>query len=134
MYTAIPVVAGIIALEGQVLLTKRHSKFPEIDGMWEFPGGKVEEGETLQQALRREIKEELALTCTVPERPVHARMNYLSFGGAMIVYYRLVVQEGSIERLDKKLRGIEHEFVPPRAIRSYNVLPGTLEALAYVNL
>jgi len=51
------VVAGIIKKDGKILATQRG--YGEFKGMWEFPGGKIEEGETKEEALRREIEEEL---------------------------------------------------------------------------
>lgn len=54
------VVAGFIEREDKVLLVKRP-KNKKRGGLWEFPGGKVENGETLEQALERELKEELGL-------------------------------------------------------------------------
>lgn len=53
----IEVVAAIIVEENKVLATQRG--YGEFQGGWEFPGGKVELGETLESALKREIKEEL---------------------------------------------------------------------------
>ena len=51
------VVAGIVVKDRKVLAVERgHGQFK---GSWEFPGGKVEEGETPEQALARELKEEL---------------------------------------------------------------------------
>ena len=54
----IHVVAGLIHCDGRLLVCQRHrdSAFPL---KWEFPGGKIEEGETAIDALRRELKEEL---------------------------------------------------------------------------
>ncbi len=55
-----PVVAGILVQDGRFLASRRpeHTRF---GGMWEFPGGKVEQGETLEQALERELDEELGI-------------------------------------------------------------------------
>lgn len=53
----IHVVAAIIERDGRVLATQRG--YGEFEGGWEFPGGKVEPGETEEQALIREIHEEL---------------------------------------------------------------------------
>ena len=50
----------------QVLLALRSSKQHQ-GGKWEFPGGKVEQGETVEAALARELKEELAITVTSAE-------------------------------------------------------------------
>ena len=51
------VVAAIIKKENKILATQRG--YGEFEGLWEFPGGKIEEGETKEEALVREIKEEL---------------------------------------------------------------------------
>ena len=53
----IEVVAAIIIREGQVFATQRG--YGEFQGWWEFPGGKIESGECPQEALVREIREEL---------------------------------------------------------------------------
>jgi len=54
-------IAVIINAEKEVLLALRQTHQHQ-GGLWEFPGGKVEEGESVFDALRREIKEELAVT------------------------------------------------------------------------
>jgi 8-oxo-dGTP diphosphatase len=60
----IPVVGAAIVRDGRVLAARRT--FPaEAAGRWEFPGGKVEDGERPEQALVREIEEELGCTITV---------------------------------------------------------------------
>jgi mutator protein MutT len=67
--TSLPIVvvaAAIIQHEEKFLLTKRkpHS---HLAGLWEFPGGKKEAGETLETCLRREIKEELGVEISAPQ-------------------------------------------------------------------
>ncbi len=52
------VTAAVIRRDGKVLLAKRPSK-GLLGGMWEFPGGKIEKDETLEECLAREIREEL---------------------------------------------------------------------------
>ena len=61
----IRVVAAIIIHEDKVFATQRG--YGEFKGGWEFPGGKIEEGETSQEALVREIKEELDVEIEVGE-------------------------------------------------------------------
>ncbi|MDA8440698.1 MAG: (deoxy)nucleoside triphosphate pyrophosphohydrolase [Propionibacterium sp.] len=58
------VVAGIVVSKGRVLVARR-SYPPEIAGSWEFPGGKVEPGESADSALARELHEELGITVQV---------------------------------------------------------------------
>lgn len=61
----IHVVAGVIRNGyGKILLAQRSLNCPHLPGYWEFPGGKVETGETPQQALVRELQEEIAITAT----------------------------------------------------------------------
>lgn len=65
-YKTLDVVAALIMDEhGRVLATQ--CPYTKHDGGWEFPGGKLEPGESLQQALEREISEELALQIEVGE-------------------------------------------------------------------
>jgi mutator protein MutT len=52
------VAAAIIYREGKILITKRRLEAHQ-GGLWEFPGGKQEESETLEQCLKRELKEEI---------------------------------------------------------------------------
>jgi A/G-specific adenine glycosylase len=60
------VCAAVLMVEGKVLVARRPSK-GLLGGMWEFPGGKVEPGETMTQALQREIFEELGTRISVGE-------------------------------------------------------------------
>ena len=58
------VVAAIIKDKNHLLIAKRHAKDP-LAGKWEFPGGKLEPGETPEECLVREIREELKLEIEV---------------------------------------------------------------------
>lgn len=60
------VAVGVIVSNGEFFLTKRLEHV-HLGGKWEFPGGKVEKGESVSQALHRELQEEIAidvLSCT----------------------------------------------------------------------
>src|SRR6185503_13881823 len=61
------IVAAAIITEGRVLACERSAP-PEVAGRWEFPGGKVEPGETDEQALARECAEELGVRVEVGAR------------------------------------------------------------------
>ncbi|NOZ87099.1 MAG: (deoxy)nucleoside triphosphate pyrophosphohydrolase [Deltaproteobacteria bacterium] len=62
----ITVVAGVIIKNGLVLVAKKAGG--ELAGKWEFPGGKVEPGETLEESLARELMEELSIDVSVKRR------------------------------------------------------------------
>lgn len=60
MENRVHVAVGVIYRDQQVFLTRRH-QHQHQGGKWEFPGGKVEQGETVHQALHRELMEEVAI-------------------------------------------------------------------------
>lgn len=60
------VAAGLIFRGGKLLITQRHPE-AHLGGLWEFPGGKLEPGETFQECLVRELREELAMEVAVGE-------------------------------------------------------------------
>jgi mutator protein MutT len=60
----IVVVAAIIRRNGRILITRRFDNV-DLPGLWEFPGGKVEPSESLEAALRREIREELGIDVVI---------------------------------------------------------------------
>lgn len=80
---ATEVSAGLIFHHGQLLITQRHAD-AHLGGLWEFPGGKREAGETFAQCLVRELREELgvevavgeileSIAHTYPEKTVHLK-------------------------------------------------------------
>ena len=60
----ITVVAAIIRKDNRILITRRFNNV-HLPGLWEFPGGKVEAEESLESALKREIREELGVEIAV---------------------------------------------------------------------
>lgn len=72
------VVFGVIFKKNRILITKRKEK-GLLGGLWEFPGGKVEDGETPEQACIREIKEETGLTVTADSFLTQIRHAYTHF-------------------------------------------------------
>lgn len=60
------VAAAVVFLDGRILITRR-APGQDLEGLWEFPGGKVEPGEALQECITRELNEELGVTSVVGE-------------------------------------------------------------------
>lgn len=73
----IEVVAAIIKKEDKIFITRRS--YGEFKDMWEFPGGKIEAGETKEEALIREIKEELELDINNLEYLITVEYDYPNF-------------------------------------------------------
>lgn len=85
----INVVAVVIRDNDKIFATQRG--YGEFKGGWEFPGGKIESGETPQEALVREIKEELAATIKVGELIDIVEYDYPNFHLNMQVFWGEVV-------------------------------------------
>ncbi|PYX69819.1 MAG: NUDIX hydrolase [Acidobacteria bacterium] len=90
------VVAALIVRDGNILVCQRtrHQSMPL---KWEFPGGKIEEGEQPRDALRRELEEELGIQASVGEEVARIRHDYR--GGGTVELRFFVVEEflGEIE-------------------------------------
>lgn len=83
------VVAAIIERDGQILATQRRAD-QSLPLSWEFPGGKIEPGESPTQALQREIEEELGCSITVGEVEDVVFFAYPEFDLVMPVYWAKV--------------------------------------------
>ena len=78
--------AGIIICKNKILIARRnHHK--SLSGLWEFPGGKQEEGETLQECLKREIMEELHLEISVGDFLMQSIYEYEHGAICLNAYY-----------------------------------------------
>lgn len=111
------VVAGIIVRQDRFLAARRSDSMSE-PGFWEFPGGKVEAGETLGQALVRELEEELSIAIDafslwkVKEKKVK--------GGAIRLFFHLVTQ---FSGAPTPREGQELAWITCEEARDYAFLP-----------
>lgn len=112
----IQVVAALIVQDGYIFATRRG--YGEWKGYWEFPGGKVEPGETPDDALVREIREELDTEISVDQYVTTVEWDYQTFHLSMRCYLCRVVS-GALTLL-------EHEaaaWLDKENLRSVSWLP-----------
>jgi len=103
------VVAGIIEKNGKVLIAQRKEDCPREPLMWEFPGGKVERGETPAQSLKREIKEELGIEIDVGEKFLETSLEDKGVEIALAAY-RARWKSGAAKAIDvRDFRWVEVE-------------------------
>lgn len=95
----IEVVAAILHRDGAYFATQRG--YGEFEGMWEFPGGKIESGESREVALKREIREELGVDITIDKFLCTTDYDYPLFHLTMHCYL-CSVKSGEIELREHK--------------------------------
>ncbi|MBQ3892635.1 MAG: (deoxy)nucleoside triphosphate pyrophosphohydrolase [Desulfovibrio sp.] len=88
------VMAGVLRQDGCVLIMRR-APFMSWAGSWEFPGGKLEQGESHEECLRRELEEELGIRATVGELLAENRHGY-DFGEVLLSVYEVTSWDGEI--------------------------------------
>ena len=117
---------ALINNENEILLSKRPEK-KHLSGFWEFPGGKVEEGETPEKALVREVKEELNIDinnkCFAPLS--FSEFDYNNFQLLLLLYICRRWDGVPMSMENNKL-----EWVKPNMLRDYKMPPAD-DALIY---
>jgi 8-oxo-dGTP diphosphatase len=126
--TVLVVAVALIDTDGRVLIAQRPEG-KKLAGLWEFPGGKVEPGERPEQALIRELQEELGIdvneACLAPF--VFASHGYDSFHLLMPLYL--------CRRWDGFVTALEHEalaWVKPDKLTDYPMPPADAPLVAFL--
>ena len=113
----ITVVGAMIERDGKYLITQRKPT-ATLPLLWEFPGGRVEPGETDPQALARELKEEMDIEVEVHERAMDVQHSYPDYDIDFRVY-RCTLKKGDILHL----RIHDHRWVLPADLDEYEFPP-----------
>ena len=96
---SIRVVAAVIQQDGKYLITQRREN-ASLPLLWEFPGGRVEPGETDLEALQREFKERLGATVEVGKPVAFRRHDYEGYSVELVLYEaRLATQDLEVKRV-----------------------------------
>lgn len=94
---ALRFVAAALILRGdEVLIGQRRPDQP-MAMQWEFPGGKIESGESPEQALARELDEELGIQATIGPRVTHVRHNYRHGGAVDLLFFAVHEFTGELQ-------------------------------------
>jgi 8-oxo-dGTP diphosphatase len=113
--TWIPVVTGLIRKNGKILVGQRpvgHS----LAGQWEFPGGKIERDESPEQALARELQEELAIEADIGMLKLASTHSY-SDTGIVILFYEVLFWKGE----PKTVHHMELRWVEPYELKNLRI-------------
>lgn len=108
-----PVTAAVILRRGRILITRRPEK-GLLGGLWEFPGGKQEKGETLRECLKREIREELGIEIEVGKAFLRIQHAYSHFRITLHCFFCRILQ-GRITPLQVS----DYRWVTPQALKEY---------------
>lgn len=123
----IHVVAAVVLKDGRYLVTRRQ-KGTHLEGYWEFPGGKVDPGESDEAALVREIREELDAGVKVG-RLVLATTHHYPERSVSLAFY-----ECALTSEPRPLLGQEMRWVSPPNLRSLAFPPADEELIALLSV
>jgi 8-oxo-dGTP diphosphatase len=112
------VAAALIVRGDEILICQRRPDQP-MALQWEFPGGKIEAGESAEQALVRELTEELGIEAQIGPRVTHIRHNYRHGGAVDLQFFAVREFKGELEnRIFAQLKWARFEDLP-----AYDFLP-----------
>jgi len=122
----ITVVAAVIEQDDHFFLTRRHAG-THLEGLWEFPGGKVDPGESHTDALRREIREELDADVDVQDLVFEITHEYADRSVALY-FYRC-----SMNGEPRALLGQEMRWVARGELKSLGFPPADAELITLLS-
>ena len=125
----IKVVAGLILQNNKLLICQRPN-FKDHPLKWEFPGGKIKNDETNEEALIREINEELSINIINCEELISYNFNYKDINKKVFIYFYLVNNFSGkvLNNFHKELKWIEI-----KDIREYDFLEGDLKIIDHIS-
>jgi 8-oxo-dGTP diphosphatase len=116
--------AETLSPQTEVLVCQRRPDQP-MSLKWEFPGGKIELGETCEIALARELDEELGITATIGHRVAHIRHKYRNGGAIDLQFFAVREFTGTLEnRIFNDIR-----WAPLSALPTYDFLSADLNLI-----
>jgi len=120
------VAAAVVIESGRVLLTQR-AEGQHLAGLWEFPGGKVEDGESPEEALVRECLEECAIEIEVGQI-LDVTFHRYPEKDVLLLFYRCSLVFGEV----RQLQVADHVWVEPEALGRYELPPADRRVIARI--
>ncbi len=120
---SIIVTAAVIENDGKILIGKRKGGI-DVEGKWEFPGGKVESGETPEECLKRELFEEFGIETRIGELLCTSSYTY-SHGTVILLTYRAYHVSGEFNPTDHD----DIRWVAPHELDSFEFAPADIPIL-----
>jgi 8-oxo-dGTP diphosphatase len=111
------VAAAVVRREGRILITRRLDR-GHLAGFWEFPGGKVEEGEAPEDALVRECREECAIDVEVRDI-LEVTFHRYARKNVLLLFYDCVLVRGEVQHVQVA----DHAWVTPGELDAYELPP-----------
>lgn len=127
MSKEIVVVGAIIERDGLILCAQRADR-GSLGGMWEFPGGKIEPGETARAALEREIREELRCHIEVGDEVTTTSHEY-DFGTVILTTFRCHLVDGTPQLTEHA----DIRWVSPAQLPALDWAPADIPAVQIVS-
>jgi 8-oxo-dGTP diphosphatase len=124
-FAPIIVAAAVIQEAGAILLVQRPDD-AEMGGLWEFPGGKLEPGETGEAALARELREELGISVAVDALYHTTDYHYPTGRQVRLLFYHTHIVAGDLQLL----WGQAYRWVAPADLPAYPVPAADAEVVA----
>jgi len=120
------VTAAIIRKNGKVLLTRR-APGEKLEGFWEFPGGKLEPGESPQRCLERELMEELGVDAKAGDIVCSSDYSYDHGAFNLIAIETTLASDDFVPTVHDKI-----EWVDPKHLLAYELLPADISIAEYI--
>jgi len=118
------VTAAVILKQGCVLITQRLPGSRD-GGLWEFPGGKLEDDESPREGLRRELREELGTDAEVGEI-FDVLFHRYPWGNVLLLVYTCTLADQPVQHLGVA----DHRWVRPEKLSDYPFLPADIPLIA----